>query len=141
MLTSCSPALARAGANVKFVGTVGDDDLGARARKRLELEGINVEGLSNVNRATGVALIAVDQHGQNQISVAPGANSALSASHVEQSSALIESANVLVTQLESPLEAVRALEVAKSSGLMTVLNPAPVRSLLKGFGFGRCPGG
>ena len=126
-------AAARAGANVKFVGTVGDDDLGARARACLELEGINVDGLSNVKRATGVALIAVDQHGQNQISVAPGANSALSASHVEQSSALIESASVLVTQLESPLEAVvRALEVAKSVGLMTVLNPAPVRSLPKG---------
>lgn len=125
-------AAARAGANVKFVGTVGDDDLGARARASLKVDGIDVEGLSSVKRATGVALIAVDQHGQNQISVAPGANNALSARCVEVNSSVIESAKVMVTQLESPLEAVvRALEVAKSAGLTTVLNPAPVCLLPK----------
>ena len=72
--TSAARVLGEAG-RVAFLGAVGDDDMGHAARAALEAEGIDVANLAVVaGSPTGVALIAVDQGGQNQISVAPGAN-------------------------------------------------------------------
>ncbi len=68
-------AAARLGAKVSFVGAVGDDDFGAEARQSLVPEGIDVSGLGVASgAATGVALIVVDEAGENQIAVASGAN-------------------------------------------------------------------
>src|SRR3954451_11421543 len=68
-------AAARAGARVRFVGAVGDDDFGAGALEELEREGVDVGGVARLDgEPTGVALIAVDREGRNQIAVASGAN-------------------------------------------------------------------
>ena len=124
-------AAARAGADVTFVARVGDDELGRDAIAGLREENIDVGYLArDADHATGVALIMVDQSGENAISVAPGANARLSVNDVEAARVAIESADVLLTQLETPLEAVaRAATIASSAGTMVILNPAPARLL------------
>ncbi len=109
-----------------FIGAVGDDDFGAAARRLYLAEGIAFEGLATVPVPTGVALIVVDEDGENQIAVAPGANREVSASLVEAQSEIIERADVLLGQLETPVEAfLAAARIARSSGTRVVLNPAP----------------
>jgi len=75
-------AAARVGASVAFVGAVGEDELGASAVAELEAEGIDVTHVARVDAPTGVALIAVDAAGENQIAVASGANAELAPPHV-----------------------------------------------------------
>src|SRR3954465_5922383 len=73
-------AAVRAGARVRFVGAVGDDDFGAEALADLENEGIDVSAVGRLeDEPTGVALIAVDREGRNQIAVASGANARVDA--------------------------------------------------------------
>src|SRR4051812_44180129 len=76
-------AAARAGARVRFVGAVGDDDFGAAALEELEREGVDVGGVARLDgEPTGVALIAVDREGRNQIAVASGANARVDGARV-----------------------------------------------------------
>src|SRR6187402_879483 len=77
-------AAARLGAATAFVGAVGRDAFGMRARAALDHEGIDLTGLRTVDGLTGVALILVDAHGENMISVASGANAALTAANVTE---------------------------------------------------------
>ena len=124
-------AAARAGAHVTFVARVGADELGAAAIASLVEESIDVAHITrDPDHATGVALIMVDQAGENAISVAPGANARLSVHDVEAARAAIESAHVLLMQLETPIPAVeRAAAIAAAAGTMVILNPAPARPL------------
>ena len=124
-------AAARAGAEVTFVARVGADDLGRSAVDGLAAEGIDVGLVArDPDHATGVALIMVDEAGENAISVAPGANAHLSVNDVEAARAAIESADVLLTQLETPVPAVeRAAEIASAAGVTVMLDPAPARPL------------
>jgi ribokinase len=124
-------AAARAGAAVTFVARVGEDELGQAAVAGLAAEGIDVGHVRrDPEHATGVALIMVDEAGENAISVAPGANGRLSVDDVEAARGVIESADVLLTQLETPLPAVeRATEIASAAGVTVMLNPAPARPL------------
>src|SRR3954469_9547256 len=76
-------AAARAGASVRFVGAVGDDDFGAAALDELEREGVDVSAVVRlVGEPTGVALVAVDREGRNQIAVASGANARVDGARV-----------------------------------------------------------
>src|SRR6188474_2365843 len=75
-------AAARLSASVAFVGAVGRDAFGERARGALESEGVDLGGLVEVDAPTGVALILVDARGENLISVASGANAALTREHI-----------------------------------------------------------
>ena len=124
-------AAARAGAAVTFVARVGDDELGEAALASLVEESIDVTHITrDPERATGVALIMVDQAGENAISVAPGANARLSVDDVEAARAAIESGDVLLMQLETPIPAVeRAATIASAAGTTVILNPAPARPL------------
>ena len=124
-------AAARAGAEVTFVARVGDDELGHDAINGLHEENIDVgHVVRDADHSTGVALIMVDEAGENAISVAPGANARLSVDDVEAARAAIESADVLLAQLETPLEAItRAATIASAAGAMVILNPAPARLL------------
>jgi ribokinase len=80
--------------------------------------------------ATGIAMIMVDDAGQNSIVVVSGANMHLSPADVDGAEAAIAGADALLLQLESPLETVtRAAEVARAHGVRVILNPAPARSL------------
>jgi ribokinase len=124
-------AAARAGAAVRMVAAVGDDDLGAEAIAQLEAEGIDVSAVQRLADApTGVALIAVDDAGENQIAVASGANAVLSAEAVERALAGAAPGSVVLLGLEIPDAPVLAgARAAHAAGLSVVLNPAPARAL------------
>jgi ribokinase len=125
-------AAARLEARVVFVGAVGSDDFGAAARAALEGEGIDVAHLATVDRPTGVALIVVDEHAENLIAVAPGANGALTARAVAGTLAALAlgPGDVVLACREIPPAAVRAaLTAAREAGATGVLNPAPADGL------------
>jgi len=121
--TAAARALGPA-ARVAMLGAVGDDDLGHAARGALAAEGVDVAGVRTVpGVATGVAVIAVDAGGENQISVAPGANGAVgdpTADLARSRPALVlASAEVALATLEAIATWCRAHDVP------FVLNPAP----------------
>lgn len=124
-------AAARLGAEVAFVARLGLDVFGDSAVSGFRQEGINTDYVTRDGKApSGVALIFVDKHGENVIVVAPGANSYLMPEHVEAARTRIESADVLIMQLETPLETViAAAEIARASGVKVLLNPAPACEL------------
>ena len=123
-------AAARAGGDVVFVARVGDDMLGKQAIDGYVKEGIDVSLIQKDPKlATGVALIMVDSTGDNSISVASGANFALTPEDVDRAADAIKDAKMVVFQLESPLDAIqRAAELAKASGVPVLLDPAPAPS-------------
>ncbi|MBR4750497.1 MAG: ribokinase [Thermoguttaceae bacterium] len=123
-------AAARAGGDVVFVARVGDDMLGKQAIDGYVKEGIDVSLIQkDLKLATGVALIMVDSTGDNSISVASGANFALTPEDVDRAADAIKDAKMVVFQLESPLDAIqRAAELAKASGVPVLLDPAPAPS-------------
>lgn len=124
-------AAARLGARVTMIGRVGDDAFGAQQLANLAQLGVDVSHVvQDPEAATGVALIAVDQSGQNCIILAPGANMRLTRADVEAAEEAVAGASVLLLQLESPLDVVEhAIRMAHGQGVTTVLNPAPARKL------------
>jgi ribokinase len=113
---------------VGFIAAVGQDTLGREAIKSFRRENLVTNQIRMIDgQPTGVALIMVDETGQNQISVAAGANACLTPDDVAAvDDSFFQAASVFVTSLESPLESVLAgLRRAKSAGLTTILNPAP----------------
>jgi len=124
-------AAARLGAQVSMVGRVGRDAFAQPLLDNLAAAGVDHTFVGRDAEApTGVALIVVDDAGQNSIVVASGANMQLSPADVERAEAVISAADVLLLQLESPVETVnRAAELAHAHGVMVVLNPAPARAL------------
>ena len=124
-------AAARLGASVSFVGCVGDDEFGRNARQVLAEEGIATQHLHSVaGIGTGIAMIMVDDAGQNCIALAAGANAALSMAHVDAASAAIEAAGLLICQLECPLAVVQhGIALAHAAGVPVLLNPAPMQAL------------
>lgn len=120
-------AAAKLGGNVAFVAKVGDDIFGRQTLEMLRTTGIDTAhvGVSR-DLPSGVALINVDANGENSISVASGANACLSEHDIDNACELIAGADVLIAQLESPVETVAyAAELAKKHGVTVVLNPAP----------------
>ncbi|HEV8672464.1 MAG TPA: ribokinase [Methylomirabilota bacterium] len=124
-------AARRLGAEVRFVTLIGADPTGDRLLAALTGAGLPADGLlRTAESATGVALIAVDAEGRNQIAVAPGANHRLTPELVRRHQAAVAWADVVLLQLETPIETVRwALQEARRLGKTTVLNPAPARVL------------
>jgi ribokinase len=119
-------AAARAGARVRFVGAVGDDDFGHAALAELEGEGIDVTAVAKTSEPTGVALIAVDREGRNQIAVASGANATVDGSGI----GALGPDDVCLLGFEVPDAAVVAgARAAKEAGARIVLNPAPARPI------------
>ena len=121
-------AARRLGAEVRLVGCLGGDASGTAIRASLSREGIGIDGVQeSASVPTGTALIVVEPRGVNQIAVAPGANRALTAAHVATRAEDFAWAQVVVCQLEVPLDCVAAaLTLARAHGAVTVLNPAPV---------------
>jgi ribokinase len=124
-------AASRLGAQVAMVGRVGGDAHADLLMKSLASDGVDhAFVLRDEEAPTGVALIVLDRAGQNSIVVAPGANGRLSPADVERAEAAIGGADVLLLQLESPVEAVlQAAKVARGEGVTVILNPAPARPL------------
>ena len=124
-------AAARLGADVTLVARVGDDLFGERAIAGFRQEKIVADYIvKDPNKPSGVALIMVDDHGENIISVAPGANAELSPEDVQKARPAIEQADVVLIQLEIPLPAVHeAARLGEQSGARVILNPAPAQPL------------
>ena len=124
-------AAARLGALVSMVGRLGRDAFGDELIEGLAGAGVDQTFVvQDAEAATGVALIVVDDAGQNTIVVASGANMRLSPGNVDAAEGAIASADVLLLQLESPLETViRAAEVARRHDVRVILNPAPASPL------------
>ncbi len=120
---------AKLGADVKLVARVGDDVFGECSLESFRNAGIDTTFVTkDPDYPSGVALITVDDHGENAIVVAPGANSALTPGDVDAAKDAISHADAVVLQLEIPQETVdHAIRLAKSLGTRVVLNPAPVR--------------
>jgi ribokinase len=128
-------AAARLGARTVFVGAVGDDAFGADARAALAAGGVDVSELLTLpGQATGVALVFVDERGENSIAVAGGANAALGSVQVRQALkrlALISEDVVLVgheIRTAATHEALRQARLAKATA---ILNPAPAGALTR----------
>ena len=122
-------AAARAGARVRLIGAVGDDDTGAAALAELRNEGVDVSDVAVLaGESTGVALIVVDDHGENQIAVGAGANAAVTVDHIARclDAALPAGGCVLVSTEIPPAAVAVAVAAATSAGVVCVLNPAPV---------------
>lgn len=120
-------AASRLGAPTAMVGRVGVDGFGQMLRIAAEVDGVNIDHVVDTpGLSTGVALITVEDGGQNTIVIAAGANAALTSEDVEDAAALIASARVLLLQLEVPLPVVtRAAAIARAAGAIVILNPAP----------------
>lgn len=124
-------AAARAGGNVTFISSVGNDVFGNEAMLGFKKDGIDVEYVKiDDEEATGTALIFIDKNGENSIAVASGANLNLDESHLKKVIEKINNADVLLTQLEIPIKTVEeAIKIAYSAGVKIILNPAPAQPL------------
>jgi len=122
---------ARLGADVSMVGRVGDDSFGERLIQNLNQANVDTKHIiHDPDAATGIALIVVDESGQNSIVVSSGANGQLSPEDVNRGENAIRAANILLLQLEVPLDAVlQGAKLAKHHGVATILNPAPAQPL------------
>jgi ribokinase len=132
-------AAARLGAEVAFVGMVGDDDHGRELRADLDQRGVDCTHLGTAAAPTGVALIVVGADGQNMLVVAPGANRALTTDHVERAiAALAHPGDAVLVSLEiGATAASAALAAARGAAAITVCNPAPFDAAIAGA-FGHC---
>jgi len=123
-------AAARAGARTAFVCALGDDAGGQWARALASADGIDLRALRS-DALTGTAGIYVDADGRNSIVIGPGANAQLSPAFIDEHRAAIGAANVVLTQLETPVEsAAAAFALARAAGALTLLNPAPADAVV-----------
>jgi ribokinase len=124
-------AAARLGGKVSFIAKTGDDVFGKQARQIFEGENINTDYLMmDTGHPSGVALITVDAKGENCIVVAPGSNSYLSKEDIELAREQIIRSEIVLLQLEIPLETVAyTANIAYDAGKKVILNPAPATQI------------
>lgn len=114
-------ACARQGARVAMVGCVGEDDFGHALRNALAADGIDVAQVRTTGESTGVAVVMVDDQGENRITIIPGANDLV------QADPEVLAGRYLLLQCEVPMpEVVRAAQAMRAKGATVVMNPAPV---------------
>lgn len=117
---------ARLGAEVALLTAVGRDTFGDSAFELWAQEGVNPDAVIRAELPTMTAAILVEASGDNRIVIVPGALDALRPAHVDEFAKQIAAADVLLVQLEIPLDtALHALEVACRAGVRSILNPAP----------------
>jgi ribokinase len=124
-------AAARLGGDTGFIACVGDDAFGVNIRSSFHQDGIAVEAVSiESNTPTGIAMIQVADSGENSICISAEANALLTASKVEPHGKVIQKADYLLMQLETPLDGIElAAKLAKEAKTNVILNPAPAREL------------
>ncbi len=124
-------AIARIGGDVTFIAKIGTDDNGKRSLENFKKDGINTEFVFQTDEVpSGVALIFVDKNGENMLVPVPGANGRLLPDDIDKARSAIENADIIVLQLEIPLETVKhTIEIAHKANVPIVLNPAPGRKL------------
>lgn len=124
-------AVARLGGRIAFVCKTGSDVFGHQAHQLFTDEGIDASYVfSDTKHPSGVALITVDEKAENSIVVAPGANACLTPDDLLKAREAVEAADIVLLQLEIPMETVEAAAVmASEMGKKVVLNPAPASAL------------
>lgn len=124
-------AAARLGGKVSMVGCLGQDAYGELLAKSLRDVGVNLSGVTReADASTGVALIALDASGENQIVVVAGANARLDPARLEASESSLAAAAVVLLQLEVPLATVTAAaRMAHTAGAIVILDPSPAQPL------------
>jgi ribokinase len=124
-------AAARAGGKVGFVACVGDDMFGEQALEGFAKDSINTEYVfKDKQQPSGCALIFVAKDGENSIAVASGANARLTPEHIDLAKDKIISSEILIMQLETPLDTVKhTAQLASDNGIMVILDPAPAQQL------------
>lgn len=124
-------ACARLGATTRLIGRLGDDVFGRTLREGLRVDGVDVSGVAtSTGSPSGVALITIDEGGENTIIVVPGANGEMGEDDVTRLDGALEDARVLLVQLEVPLDAVMAAaRAAQRHRVPLILDPAPARAL------------
>lgn len=124
-------AAARLGGQVQMIGRVGMDAFGNSLCENLKKDGVDTSFvLPTEGVSSGVALITVNEVGQNNIVVVPGSNSRLSPEDIRSAEEAFEAASTVLLQLEIPVETVtEAVRLAKKHGTRVILNPAPAQAL------------
>lgn len=122
---------AKLGAKVDFIGKTGEDVFREKLTESMKAAGVNLAHLLvDPHESTGIALILVEESGQNEIVVVPGSNMKLSAADIEAKRDVLKTARVVLLQLEIPLETAAAVVASvRSQGCCIILNPAPAREL------------
>ncbi|APC14845.1 ribokinase [Pseudomonas frederiksbergensis] len=124
-------ASARLGAQVSMIGCVGEDAYGEQLRAALQAEQIDCQALTSVEGSSGVALIVVDDNSQNAIVIVAGANGLLTPDVVAGFDTVLMAADVIICQLEVPMQTVGyVLTRGRELGKTVILNPAPATSPL-----------
>ncbi|QDU62211.1 Ribokinase [Planctomycetes bacterium Pan216] len=123
-------AAARLGGRVAMVGRVGDDAFADRLVENLTREGVDGTFIKrHPDVASGLAIVSVEKGGENAITLVPGANALLSVDDIRAAAELIRSSDVLLVQLEIPIECVVAAStIAREAGVRIILDPAPAPS-------------
>jgi ribokinase len=126
-------AAARMGGEVTMVGRVGKDNFGDTLIQGLVEDNIKTTYVIKDDQApSGIAMIAVAADGENLIVVASGANAEVSFYYVNNARSLMREADILLVQLETPLETIsEAIDLAKAYQVPVILNPAPAQPLSK----------
>lgn len=124
-------AATRLGGDVTFITKTGNDIFGKQVVQLFEKEGIQTEFIAtDPNNPSGVALIMVDDHGENCISVALGSNGTLNSQDIDKAAEQIKSSELVLMQLEIPLSTVEYVAgIANAAGVKVILNPAPAQEL------------
>jgi len=124
-------AASRMGGNITLISKTGNDVFGKQSVMLYTAENIKTDFIySDPKHPSGVALITVDSHGENCIVVASGANAYLNPADIDKASAEIEGCDLVLMQLEIPIETVEYVaEMATKKGIKVILNPAPARAL------------
>ncbi len=123
-------ASGRLGADVTFLGKVGSDTFGEMALKSLRDANVDVSYIKKEEISTGIASITVNSQGENTIIVVPGANGLVDVDYVNRNKKAIDDADILMLQLEIPMETVEwAADYAAKAGKLVILDPAPAVTL------------
>jgi ribokinase len=124
-------AAARSGAKTYFVGKVGDDNEGKFMLEALKEEHVDTDCIViDKVHGTGTAMVTLDVNGQNHIMVYGGANQALLKEDLENTDKVLDSADFLISQFETPQDVTAAaFKEAKNHGVITFLNPAPAHEI------------
>ena len=121
-------AARRSGADVRLIGTIGNDDIGSVALRELTPAGIDLSGVARRQGTTGLAIITVDEKGENTIVLSPGANAATKADQVPGGT--FAAGDTLLLQMEVPFaETLKVTRAAQEAGARVVLSVAPFLAL------------
>ena len=124
-------ALSKLGVETALIGRVGNDDFGQRLRQDLADNGVHIEAITVDKQAsTGIAIITVEESGENEIIIVAGANEKIDDSDLNKLEKLLANSSYLLLQLEIPLIAVvQAIKIAQKFNISVILDPAPATKL------------